>query len=489
MLGFIKEHVGGLLLLVVAILMDFLFYFVRFPIEPSLAFNLAILFAYLAVACFSKSKFMAKTAVNNLTAARFFIISFLFFGALLAITPSVFYYNYFMSNALSEGAYAVNSVASNSFLVSSVGPNTSAVSNIIQTLDSSLIVLSSILIGLVGIYLQIMDAKKKQTVEGAILFRELKVGLPGLIFGFQFMAIFMLIASIEFLVVGYSSALAFTDVAMLLEFTSFGSIGVLFFYFDDSARPRTPEHRSLASKLAGGKKSEENRQTSTTPALITGVNKYSGIILVILTLVVVYLTIQQGVVIQQQTKLVNQSAQLLTQTVRQGEPDMIPLGYCEYDWYQFSGYNQTYQIINIGKSPGNVTISYNTTNMSLILLQNKTAGRVSYTNNSVIRIVPGVSSSLYIQGGVYISPGNFVRSKYTIKIKTNGGTFGNDFNTCYILTCAYKSYAPVNLSMSNTIPNVPYFNVKVASLGSNDMQNGFNYSDNTTWKTLPLTSC
>lgn len=197
----------------------------------------------------------------------------------------------------------------------------------------------------------------------------------------------------------------------------------------------------------------------------------------------VYISLAQIHITQQQGHI----TQLLS------EANIVPYtGFCKYIWYHIGGYNQSYTIVNIGKSPGNATISYNYTGFSyLSLSQNDTVKdyeRQTYPNETTIQIIPGTPFTFRIQGSVFPSIGNWSRLQYSLKIKTNGGTFGTDFNNCYVITCSYVNVTPTRYLVGN---NVAFLQVKANSINVNYPNgfNGWNTSTNTTWKQVPLASC
>ena len=232
------------------------------------------------------------------------------------------------------------------------------------------------------------------------------------------------------------------------------------------------------------KRNKINKTFVFIRSIILNVNTW----LIILTLIGLYLASQQGTIITQQTQLLNKSTQLLNLSVKQGEPDIIPTGYCKYDWYLYGGYNQTFSIIDVGKTPGTVTLSYASANMFLTIYQNASVG--IYGQNALLQILPNTPFTFKLEGAPRISLNNRSYMNYSIRILTNGTSFGRDFNNCYILTCSYTNNTPV-AATGNNYNNIPFMQIKNVYLyNALQYNNGYFYSTNETWvKENSTSSC
>lgn len=212
--------------------------------------------------------------------------------------------------------------------------------------------------------------------------------------------------------------------------------------------------------------------------------------LICFTAVVIFVAVVSlwvsGMIGLAQVKLAASQTRLANQSYIQGEPNIVPTGYCEYVWYADAGYNQSFSLVNIGKSPGTAILSYNSTHFSPFLYQNSSVG--FYGNNTTIQVLPGIPSTFKVQGNPKISEGNMSRLNYSIRIKTNGGTFGDYFNSCYVLTCSYINDTPTRYAIGN---NIAYIQVKANTINANYPHgfSGLNTSANTTWRQVPLAAC
>lgn len=205
------------------------------------------------------------------------------------------------------------------------------------------------------------------------------------------------------------------------------------------------------------------------------------IVAIILGYIQIQVMSQQGSIILQQTKLLNQTSQLLNQSVKQGEPYVIPTGYCEYQWRLYGGYNQTFSLLDIGKTPGIATLSYSSSNMFPTIYQNVSVG--IYSQNTILQVIPNIPLTFKVQAGdTDRSVGNRSYLTYSIKIRTNGTTFGTLFNRCYVLTCSYTNATPMVLASSDNFANIYFRQIKNQYLyNATQYDNGYFYSSNETW--------
>ena len=128
-----------------------------------------------------------------------------------------------------------------------------------------------------------------------------------------------------------------------------------------------------------------------------------------------------------------------------------------------------------------MNISYTSANMGLFVYQNASIGLLN--QNTILQVLPNIPLVFKVQGGdTSRSIDNRSYLTYSIKVRTNGTTFGTAFNRCYVLTCSYTNVSPMTLSSSNNFANIRFRQIKNNYLyNALQYNNGYYYSSNETW--------